>query len=970
DGRQIVSGGEDGSVRVWDRASGVEQVVLTGHTGPLNAVVVSPDGRQIVSGGEDGSVRVWDRASGVEQAVLTGHTSWVWAVAVSADGRQIVSGGGDGSVRVWDRASGVEQAVLTGHTGPVRAVAVAVTPDGRQIVSGGDDRSVRVWNRESGVEQAVLTGHTGGVWAVAVTPDGRQIVSGGGDGSVRVWDRESGVEQAVLTGHTSVVCAVVVSPDGRQIVSGGGDGSVRVWDRASGVEQAVLTGHTGEVSAVAVTPDGSEIVSVGDQTIRVWNQSSGRQVRGTGIAAPGRRGVLAGIRSDEPSEVDLLEVADDVNMLAELIAASDTAPPLAIAILGEWGAGKSSVLRQVHARVARLGALSLAHVGSSAYVASIRQVTFNAWHYADDHVWTGIVEHLFRELARVASADPVAPVDPVATRAEREKLGEEVGQLEGDRDRLDAEIRAVNDAGAPTGRLAHLGSPSQFWRAAVAAARGAGTDLRRSARILAGWAVLLVAAAGLWWWLGPWLRTVGATGTAVLALAPLALLGRRVYQWMVTFTEGEQRRLGKQADRVRRDLADAHARLASIDAAVHLADVLDRLTTAGTYQGYRGLIGQVSDDLDRLEQALDDARVEWSASASTAPPPLERIVLYVDDLDRCPPDRVVDVLTAVHLLLARPLFVVVVAVDAAWLRRSLTTHHSALFAPLANTPGAAVTPIEWLDKIFQVPFALRPMGSTAAAYLAALLPPPPSSSSSPAPVGPRTARPADPGNPGSADPQNSGSADPGNSGSADPGNSGSADPGNSGSRPEPTPTPRREPGTTARRDPAVPRQSSDPDQSTRIPDLWPAALALTDDERRVIPLIGPLLPTPRAGKKLINLYRLVRIGVPEDDLAAFTAGPYQAVLLLLAVIVGQPALAAPLLGALATSTGDGDIVDFLTAAPCGPALQPACATVARTVENIRGAGTAFHGTLVMYRYWGPRLARHSFHTTALHQPAA
>ncbi|MCK9879196.1 hypothetical protein MXD59_26175, partial [Frankia sp. Ag45/Mut15] len=70
---------------------------FTGHTGPVWAVVVSPDGRQIVSGGEDRSVRVWDRASGVEQVVLTGHTGPVNAVAVTPDGRQIVSGGRDGS---------------------------------------------------------------------------------------------------------------------------------------------------------------------------------------------------------------------------------------------------------------------------------------------------------------------------------------------------------------------------------------------------------------------------------------------------------------------------------------------------------------------------------------------------------------------------------------------------------------------------------------------------------------------------------------------------------------------------------------------------------------------------------------------------------------------------------------------------------------------------------------------------------
>jgi hypothetical protein len=165
-----------------------------------------------------------------------------------------------------------------------------------------------------------------------------------------------------------------------------------------------------------------------------------------------------------------------------------------------------------------------------------------------------------------------------------------------------------------------------------------------------------------------------------------------------------------------------------------------------------------------------------------------------------------------------------------------------------------------------------------------------------------------------------------------------------------------------------------------IPDLRPAALVLTDGERAVIPLVGPLLPTPRAGKKMINLYRLVRIGVPDGELGAFTAGPCQAVLLLLAVVIGHPALACPLLTALDAASADdegggddgggsGEIVEFLRGKPCGEALQPACDTVADTVEANRRAGTPFHGPLATYRHWAPRIARHSFHTVGLLPPA-
>jgi WD40 repeat protein len=79
---------------------------FAGHPGPAWAVAVTPDGRQIVTGGRDGTARLWDRTSGQLQTTLTGHTGWVTAVAVTPDGRQIVTGGDDGAIRVWNRRSG------------------------------------------------------------------------------------------------------------------------------------------------------------------------------------------------------------------------------------------------------------------------------------------------------------------------------------------------------------------------------------------------------------------------------------------------------------------------------------------------------------------------------------------------------------------------------------------------------------------------------------------------------------------------------------------------------------------------------------------------------------------------------------------------------------------------------------------------------------------------------------------------
>ena len=268
-GQRLASASDDGTMRLWDGATGQPQATLRGHTEKVNAMVWSPDGRQLASASDDRTVRLWDGATGQPQVTLRGHTGFVYAVAWSPDGYRLASASWDKMVRLWDGTTGQLLTILTGHTSEVNAVAWS--PDGRRLASASDDRTMRLWDGASGQLQATPRGHTGFVHAVAWSPDGRRLASASDD-TVRLWDGVTGQLQGSLAGHVGSVRAMAWSPDGRRLASASDDRTVRLWDGATRQLQATLAGHTGFVYAVAWSPDGHRLASASDdRTVRLWN---------------------------------------------------------------------------------------------------------------------------------------------------------------------------------------------------------------------------------------------------------------------------------------------------------------------------------------------------------------------------------------------------------------------------------------------------------------------------------------------------------------------------------------------------------------------------------------------------------------------------------------------------------------------------------------------------------------------------
>jgi outer membrane protein assembly factor BamB len=232
-GKQILSGSGDQTVRRWDLATGEEFWPFTGNLRPILSVAITPDGQQALAGCGDGKVVLWDWKTGKQLWVLTRNPYIIWAVAVTPNGRQALSGSGDGTLWLWDLATGQELRIFTGHESAVRSVVV--TPEGQHALSGSEDKTLRLWDLATGQELRIFTGHESAVRSVAVTPDGQHALSGSEDGTLRLWDLATGQELRSLTRLLLGMCAVVVSPDGRTVVSGGYDGTVRVWTLPKGL---------------------------------------------------------------------------------------------------------------------------------------------------------------------------------------------------------------------------------------------------------------------------------------------------------------------------------------------------------------------------------------------------------------------------------------------------------------------------------------------------------------------------------------------------------------------------------------------------------------------------------------------------------------------------------------------------------------------------------------------------------------
>ena len=188
--------------------------ILTGHEGGVLAVAMSDDGTRAASGSLDGTVNLWDVATGKLIRTMQGHKNWVVAVGFSREGDQIVSGSNDKNVHVWSAATGERECSMVGHENWV--TSVAFSPNDEHVVSGCLDSKVRIWDAAVGVLVHVCIGHKSDVTSVAYSTDGHFIVSASHDKTAKIWDSKHGTCVQTFSGKM-LFCSFLLFSDSRHL---------------------------------------------------------------------------------------------------------------------------------------------------------------------------------------------------------------------------------------------------------------------------------------------------------------------------------------------------------------------------------------------------------------------------------------------------------------------------------------------------------------------------------------------------------------------------------------------------------------------------------------------------------------------------------------------------------------------------------------------------------------------------------
>lgn len=492
----------------------------------------------------------------------------------------------------------------------------------------------------------------------------------------------------------------------------------------------------------------------------------------------------ASFQKDNPhvDDTDSLEIDEDINAFAKLIAYKDLQTPLSVGLFGKWGSGKSFFMKKLDQKIKMFTTNS----DDQTFCNNVVSIEFNAWHYSDTNLWASLVSHIFTKLHDFLEDKNRTDKTIFEELESSKKLilqkENEIEKIKKEQEHIETELQRIsNEKQDNMGKFTKLKVVSIIDRILNR------DDVKQETKkikdivdlnditnfnelqntykelttfygvvknfsyllknekgfIVVGLLVTIGASlflylipfvvdslkdfknnyflpmagaiSGWWFFIKPYINKLTSYTVPLKTL----INDWKIYKKQELEKKSEEEmqferykeELNLQELELKKDLYNESSKLSKIEDDIEdiksgkfLASFIEGRAVSNDYKDHLGLISSVRDDFEKLTTEIKNHKLSADDGKEII---IDRIILYIDDLDRCQPEKVVEVLEAVHLLLAFDLFVVVVGVDPRWLTGSLNLTHQNFKDTKLN-----ITPKQYLEKIFQIPFKVKSMNES------------------------------------------------------------------------------------------------------------------------------------------------------------------------------------------------------------------------------------------------------------------